>query len=125
MTLPVDPSTPSGIRIPANLRDDLKKIHIVGRPGMGRGCSSVHERWILEELWQGHPIVVLDPRGELIEVTLIGPPARTEPKGEPCPGSRPSTATPAIRRQKDTSSRTPCDLPQDATCERDDEEKRP
>ena len=87
MTLPVDPSKPSDIRIPANIRGDLKKIHLLGRPGRGRG--SMLEHMILEDLRQERPIVVLDPRGELIEVTDpdVEPAARTDPKGEPCPGS--------------------------------------
>ena len=69
MTLPLDPSKPADIRLPVNLPSHLRKIHLVGRPGMGRGCNcnSLFERMTLEDLRHGHNVVVLDPRGTFIE----------------------------------------------------------
>ncbi len=69
MTLSADPSKSGSIRLPASLPCDLKKTHLVGRPGMGRGCNTVLEQMILEDLRQGRPVVVLDPRGRLTEET--------------------------------------------------------
>jgi len=72
MTLSADPGKLDHIRMDGILlSNDLRKMHIFGRPGRGRGGSRLLKHMAQEALRHGHHFTVLDPRAKIDEGIIL------------------------------------------------------